>query len=93
MAKPVAKRRPLFVVEAVRLMASDTSEGKVDLGALGNYLRRTDSSFTTKAYGHSGLLDMLRTYDLLEVGQEPGGHWFVRLAPAGGAAGAHDVHE
>lgn len=81
--KPVAKRRPLFVVEAVRLMASDTSEGKVDLGALGNYLRRTDPSFTTKAYGHSGLLDMLRTYDLLEVGQESGGHWFVRLAPAG----------
>ncbi len=86
-AKPVAKRRPLFVVEAVRLMASDTSEGKVDLGALGNYLRRTDPSFTTKAYGHSGLLDMLRTYDLLAVGQEAGGHWFVRLAPA------HDTHD
>lgn len=84
---PVAKRRPMFVVEAVRLMASDTSEGKVDLGALGNYLRRTDPSFTTKAYGHSGLLDMLRTYDLLEVGQEPGGHWYVRLAPGAGAGG------
>ena len=63
-------------------MASDTADGKVDLGALGNYLRRTDSAFTTKAYGHSGLLDMVRTYDLLQVVQEPGGHWAVRLAPA-----------
>ena len=81
-AKPAGKRRPLFVVEAVRLMASDTADGKVDLGALGNYLRRTDSAFTTKAYGHSGLLDMVRTYDLLQVVQEPGGHWAVRLAPA-----------
>jgi len=81
-----AKRRPLFVVEAVRLMASDTSEGKVDLGALGNYLRRTDPAFTTKAYGHSGLLDMLRTYDLLQLEQDAGGHWFVRLAMEPGAA-------
>jgi len=78
------KRRPLRVVDAVKLMASDTSEGKVDLGALGNYLRRTDPSFTTKAYGHSGLLDMLRTYDRLQVIQEPGGHWSVRLAPVVG---------
>jgi uncharacterized protein (TIGR00288 family) len=91
--KPIAKRRPLFVVEAVRLMASDTSEGKVDLGALGNYLRRTDPSFTTKAYGHSGLLDMLRTYDLLEVRQEAGGHWFVRLAPSGAALSPNHAHD
>jgi uncharacterized protein (TIGR00288 family) len=80
-AKPLAKRRPLFVVEAVKLMASDTAEGKVALSALGNYLRRTDPAFTTQAYGHSGLLDMLRAYDLLQVVQESGGHWSVRLAP------------
>ena len=80
-AKPAAKRRPLFVVEAVKLMASDSADGKVALGALGNYLRRTDPAFTTKTYGHSGLLDMVRTYDLLQVIQEPGGHWAVRLMP------------
>lgn len=79
--KLMGKRRPLFVVEAVRLMASSTSEGKVDLGALGNYLRRTDPAFSTKAYGHSGLLDMLQTYDLLQVVREAGGHCSVRLAP------------
>jgi uncharacterized protein (TIGR00288 family) len=80
-AKPAPKRRPRFIVEAVRLMASDTSEGKVHLGGLGQYLKRTDPAFSPQVYGHSGLLDMLRTYDLLTVQQEPGGHWSVRLNP------------
>ncbi len=79
--KPALKRRPKFIVEAVRLMASDTSEGKVHLGGLGQYLKRTDPAFSPQVYGHSGLLDMLRTYDLLTVQQEPGGHWSVRLSP------------
>lgn len=79
-AKPIPKRRPRFVVDAVVLMTGDTSEGRVDLGALGNYLRRTDPSFSPKSYGHSGLLDMLRTYDLLRLEQAAGGHWRVSLA-------------
>lgn len=81
MAKPAIKRRPLFVVEAVKLLASDTSEGNVLLGSLGQYLKRTDPAFSPQTYGHSGLLDMVRTYDLLTVQQELGGHWSVRLAP------------
>ncbi|AYQ30288.1 MULTISPECIES: NYN domain-containing protein [unclassified Polaromonas] len=88
--KPIAKRRPWFVIEAVTLLTSDTSEGKVGLGPLGQYLKRTDPAFSPQTYGHSGLLDMLRTYDLLEVDREPAGHWTVKLAPmmreAGGAA-------
>jgi len=74
-----AKQRPLVVVKAVAMLAGDTPEGKVELGALGNYMRRTDPSFTPKVYGHSGLLDMLRTYDLLTLHQETGGHWAVTL--------------
>lgn len=81
-AKPSSKRRPLMVVEAVKLMAADTAEGKVHLGPLGQYLKRTDPAFSPQTYGHSGLLDMLRTYDLLNVQQEAGGYWTVRLAPA-----------
>lgn len=77
--KPSAKRRPKFIVEAVKLMASDTSDGRVHLGGLGQYLKRTDPAFSPQTYGHSGLLDMLRTYDLLIAQQEPGGHWSVRL--------------
>lgn len=44
--KTPTKRRPRFVVEAVSLLASDTSEGKVGLGALGQYLKRTDPAFS-----------------------------------------------
>ncbi|MBL8352181.1 MAG: NYN domain-containing protein [Burkholderiaceae bacterium] len=87
-AKPAQKRRPLMVVEAVKLMAADTAEGKVHLGPLGQYLKRTDPAFSPQTYGHSGLLDMLRTYDLLTVQQETGGYWTVRLAPAHEAAAA-----
>lgn len=80
-AKPAPKRRPLMVVEAVKLMAANTAEGKVHLGPLGQYLKRTDPAFSPQTYGHSGLLDMLRTYDLLTVQQEAGNYWTVRLAP------------
>ena len=69
-----------MVVEAVKLMAADTPEGKVHLGPLGQYLKRTDPAFSPQTYGHSGLLDMLRTYDLLTVQQEAGNYWTVRLA-------------
>jgi hypothetical protein len=85
-AKPAVKRRPRFLVEAVSLLASDTSEGKVGLGVLGQYLKRTDPAFSPQTYGHSGLLNMVKTYDLLIPRQEEGGHWSVSLAPKTDAA-------
>lgn len=79
--KPAApKLHPRFVVDAVALLASATSEGQVHLGSLGQYLKRTDPSFSPAHYGHSGLLDMLRTYDLLVLKKQPGGHYTVGLA-------------
>lgn len=85
-AKPAAvvKRRPKSVIDAVALMASATSEGRVGLGALGQYLKRTDPAFSPAAYGHSGLLDMLKTYDLLALKKEEGGHYTVGLSAAKG---------
>ena len=80
-AKPIIKRRPKFLIEAVSLLTSDTSEGKVGLSALGQYLKRTDPGFSPLIYGHSGLLDMVKTYDLLSLKREEGGHWTVSLAP------------
>lgn len=77
--RPAAKQRPLGVVRAVALLAADRPDGKVDLGALGNYLRRTDSSFSPSKYGHSGLLAMLRTYDLLTLVNEGGLQWSVMV--------------
>ena len=75
-----AKRRPIFIVDAVALLAAETSDGRVHLGTLGQYLKRTDPAFSPKLYGHSGLLDMIRTYDMLRPSQEAS-VWFVGLAP------------
>jgi len=72
------KRCPKFVVEAVELLAGDTSEGKVGLGQLGQYLKRTDPAFTPQTYGHSGLLDMVKTYDLFAIIEQDAG-WWVKL--------------
>jgi len=79
-SKPAVKRRPRFLVEAVSLLAADTTDGKVGMSPLGAYLKRADPSFSPQVYGHSGLLSMVKTYDLLTPQQEPGGHWSVRLA-------------
>ena len=86
--RTLPKRRPRFVVEAVALLGGSTSDGKVSLGALGQYLKRTDPAFSPKLYGHSGLLDMLRTYDLLMPQQETGGHWSVSVKSITEAEGA-----
>lgn len=76
---PAIKRRPKFVVDAVALLADSTSDGQVHLGGLGQYLKRTDPGFSPKDYGHSGLLDMLKTYDLLMLKKAEGGHYTVGL--------------
>lgn len=88
--KPGVKRRPKFLIDAVSLMTCDTSEGKVSLGALGQYLKRTDPGFSPTTYGHSGLLDMVKTYDLLKLKQEEGGHWTVGLLPKNEVTESHD---
>jgi uncharacterized protein (TIGR00288 family) len=88
-AKPAAKQRPKFVVEAVALLTADTPEGKVSLGPLGQYLKRMDPGFSPTTYGHSGLLNMVKTYDLLSLKQEEGGHWSVGIkAKAESTSGA-----
>lgn len=74
------KKRPRFVVEAVALLAAGTPDGRVSVSALSQYLKRTDSAFSPAVYGHSGLVDMIKTYDLLEPHMETGGHWTVSLA-------------
>lgn len=87
---PKPKLRPKSVVSAVSLLAADTPDGRVHVGALGSYLRRTDPAFSPQTYGHSGLLSMLKTYDLLGLRQEVGGHWTVALIASKDASGASD---
>ena len=87
---PKTKLRPKSVVSAIKLVASESPDGRVSVGALGSYLRRTDPSFSPHTYGHTGLVSMLKTYELLDLRQESGGHWTVALAtqPAANAAPA-----
>lgn len=78
---PVPKRRPGFLVEAVKLLTSASPDGRVALTSLGTYLKRADPTFNPSAYGHSGLLNMVKTYNLLATHHETGNHWTVSLAP------------
>lgn len=71
-----------MLISAVALLAADTPEGKVGLGALGQYLRRTDPGFSPKTYGHGSLSEMVSTYPDLLMVHENGGHWVsVRAKP------------
>lgn len=72
-AKTVAKRRPKAVLHAVAMLAADTPDGRVGLGALGQYLKRTDPGFSPKSFGHSSLSEMVRSYPDLDLTQENGG--------------------
>jgi uncharacterized protein (TIGR00288 family) len=81
--KQEEKGRSQFIVRAVsQLVSESSSEGKVSLGLLGQYLKRTDSGFSPKKYGHASLLNMVKTYSLLTVKQEGGGHWVSLAAKA-----------
>jgi uncharacterized protein (TIGR00288 family) len=74
-ARQPAKRRPKALVNAVALLAADTPDGRVGLGALGQYLKRTDPGFSPKAFGHSALSDMVRAYPDLVLTSEEGTLW------------------
>lgn len=69
------KKRSKALCSAVSLMASGAAEGWVGLGALGQYMRRTDPGFSPKNFGHSGLLEMVGTYPDLVTRKDGGGHW------------------
>jgi uncharacterized protein (TIGR00288 family) len=79
--KPVAKRRPKALINAVTLLATDMPDGRVGLGALGQYLKRTDPGFSPKAFGHAALSEMVRTYPDLVMTQENGSGFWVNLKP------------
>jgi uncharacterized protein (TIGR00288 family) len=82
-AKGAIKRRPKSVIDAVNMLTRDNPEGKVHLAALAQYLKRTDPGFSPSVYGHSGFLDMIKTYDLLVWKKEEGGHYTVKPRAAG----------
>lgn len=86
-ARAAAKSRPRSVLSAVSLLATDTPDGRVGLGALGQYLKRTDPGFSPKAFGHTALSDMVRAYPELVVAVENGSSHWVSLKPRGEPSG------
>lgn len=73
---PIKKRRPKALFDAVALLAENTSDGWVGLGALGQYMKRTNPSFAPKVYGHSTLSAMVQCYPELVFSQdEKTGAW------------------
>jgi uncharacterized protein (TIGR00288 family) len=87
-SKPPPKRRPKALIHAVTLLAADTPDGRVGLGALGQYLKRTDPAFSPKAFGHSALSDMVRTYPDLVMSHEDGTGFWVSPKPKSETADA-----
>lgn len=80
-AVAVPKKRPKAILSAVTLLAADTPDGRVGLGGLGQYLKRTDPGFSPKAFGHAALSDMVRAYPDLVVSVENGSGYWVSLKP------------
>lgn len=70
-----SKKKPKALIAAVSLMAAESEEGWVGLGALGQYMRRTDPGFSPQKNGYGGLLEMVKTYPDLATRRDGGGHW------------------
>lgn len=73
-----AKRQPTSIVTAIESLAAETSARRVGLSGLGQYLKRSDPTFTVKAHGHASLLKMVKAHPELSAVQE-GGAWYVGL--------------
>lgn len=81
--QPIKKSRPKTLVDAVTLLSSNTTDGWVGLGSLGQYMKRTDPSFAPKVYGHSTLSTMVQCYPELAFSQdEKTGAWVGLKASA-----------
>lgn len=79
--KAPVKKRPKSVINAVALLAGDAPDGWVGLGALGQYMKRTDPGFSPKGLGHANLSEMIRTYPDLVLNQLNGTGFWVSLRP------------
>lgn len=81
--QPIKKSRPKALVDAVTLLSSNTTDGWVGMGSLGQYMKRTDPSFAPKVYGHSTLSAMVQCYPELAYSQdEKTGSWVGLKASA-----------
>lgn len=73
-ATPKTKQRPKSILTAIKLLAAESPDEPVHIGGLGSYLRRPDPSFSPQTDGHVGLINRLKTYDLLDMRHKLSGH-------------------
>lgn len=90
-APKTEKRRPRSLLAAVSLLAAESAEGRVGLGALGHYMRSTEPGFSPRQCGFTGLLDMVQHYPDLVTRLDNGGHW-VQPRPKAGAPRSPAAH-
>jgi len=74
-AQSPVKTWPTFLSIAVREVVKSRNDSKVNLGALGKYLKSTYPHFSPKIYGHSKLVNMVKTCNLLTVHQCGKDYW------------------
>ncbi|MCL1622600.1 NYN domain-containing protein [Ralstonia pseudosolanacearum CaRs-Mep] len=91
--KRAPRKRPKAVISAVALLGNETPDGWVGLGAIGQYLKRTDPSFSSKAFGYAALSDLIRAYPELTMKQESGSGLWVTLKAAGERTSTAQVRE
>lgn len=89
-SKPAARRRTKapppppssLVGAAVAVLAANSADGRVGLGVLGQYLKRTDPGFSPKAHGHATLSEMVRNDPQLKLVADGGSLWVGLQAAA-----------
>lgn len=80
-ATPASANHREPIPEAAILAAIDAAkkaDGWASLSALGSQLRRTIGDFSTKRYGHSTMMKMIKAMPALEARTNPGNAVFVR---------------
>lgn len=87
-ASPEAGKQPAFVIDAVAQLSAGAPGGRVHLGALGSQLTKVTPGFKSKQYGYPKLIDMLRAYPSLEVRDQGGQAWTVRIVHGAGRKAA-----
>lgn len=77
--KQPVNSQPRLILDAVKLLAKGTADGKVTLSALGNHLHKISPGFSSKNYNHASLLKMLQSYESLHTTLASNTHWTVAL--------------
>ncbi|MBT9159839.1 MAG: hypothetical protein DDT26_01108 [Dehalococcoidia bacterium] len=73
---PAKPQLPKAIPDAVTLLVQGADDGRVGMAQLGQYLKRTDPSFSPKRFGYGTLSELVKAYSKLSVTKDPAsGMW------------------